>query len=89
LWRLLKINAGWKVERWPCRVTGLRIDTVESVAGFPALTERLAWATGASGSLRACAAWAASTGPTPNPSRKDTTTRDRTVAAHGALPAAF
>ncbi|MGW9024938.1 UvrD-helicase domain-containing protein [Streptomyces sp. NPDC055722] len=41
LWRLLKINAGWKVERWPCRVTGLRIDTVESVAGFPALTERL------------------------------------------------
>ncbi|MFE9127368.1 UvrD-helicase domain-containing protein [Streptomyces sp. NPDC007148] len=41
LWRLLKISARWKVERWPCRVTGLRIDTVESVAGFPALTERL------------------------------------------------
>ncbi|MFI8997905.1 UvrD-helicase domain-containing protein [Streptomyces sp. NPDC053542] len=41
LWRLLKVNAGWKVERWPCRITGLRIDTVETVAGFPALTERL------------------------------------------------
>ncbi|NDZ72148.1 ATP-dependent helicase [Streptomyces sp. SID10362] len=41
LWRLLKINAGWKVERWPCRITDLRIDTVESVAGFPALTQRL------------------------------------------------
>ncbi|MFG2950457.1 UvrD-helicase domain-containing protein [Streptomyces adustus] len=41
LWRLLKINTRWKVERWPCRVTGLHIDTVESVAGFPALTRRL------------------------------------------------
>ncbi|WP_406359365.1 UvrD-helicase domain-containing protein [Streptomyces sp. NBC_00715] len=41
LWRLLKINTGRKVERWPCRVTDLRIDTVESVAGFAALTRRL------------------------------------------------
>ncbi|WP_030251802.1 UvrD-helicase domain-containing protein [Streptomyces violens] len=41
MWRLLKTNVGRKVERWPCRVTGLRVDTVETVAGFPALTERL------------------------------------------------
>lgn len=41
LWRLLKINSTWTVTRWPSRISGMRIDTLETVAGFTSLTERL------------------------------------------------
>ncbi|GAA1646621.1 UvrD-helicase domain-containing protein [Catellatospora bangladeshensis] len=41
LWRILGGRRTYEVRRWPCRVTGLRIDTVETAAGFAALTERL------------------------------------------------
>ncbi|MFJ8963888.1 UvrD-helicase domain-containing protein [Lentzea sp. NPDC102401] len=40
LWRLLKQSPTFRVSRWPCLVTGLRIDCVETVVGLPALTER-------------------------------------------------
>ncbi|MFJ4104973.1 UvrD-helicase domain-containing protein [Amycolatopsis japonica] len=40
LWRLLKQSANFRVERWPCRITGLQIDCVETVIGSSALTER-------------------------------------------------
>ncbi|WP_410601810.1 UvrD-helicase domain-containing protein [Amycolatopsis sp. lyj-90] len=40
LWRLLKQSANFRVERWPCRITGLQIDCVETVVGPGALTER-------------------------------------------------
>ncbi|WP_328687114.1 UvrD-helicase domain-containing protein [Streptomyces caniferus] len=39
LHRLLRRTAHSAVERWPARVTGLRVDCVESVAGSPAATE--------------------------------------------------
>ncbi|UUE23363.1 AAA family ATPase [Rhodococcus qingshengii] len=40
LWRLLKLNRGFEVKRWPQRITGLRIDMLESIAGSVAVTER-------------------------------------------------
>ncbi len=40
LHRLLKLNAGWEVKRWPGRITGLRLDCVEAVAGSSAATDR-------------------------------------------------
>jgi hypothetical protein len=40
LWSLLKQSENFRVERWPCRITGLRIDCVETVVGPGALTER-------------------------------------------------
>ncbi len=39
LHRLLRRSAHQSVERWPALITGLRVDTVESVAGNPAVTE--------------------------------------------------
>ncbi|MEU3107553.1 UvrD-helicase domain-containing protein [Streptomyces albidoflavus] len=39
LHRLLRRSAHQSVERWPALITGLRVDTVESVAGSPAVTE--------------------------------------------------
>ncbi|MFS0695829.1 UvrD-helicase domain-containing protein [Streptomyces nitrosporeus] len=39
LHRMLRRNAHSRVDRWPLRVTGLRVDCVESVAGSPAATE--------------------------------------------------
>ena len=40
LHRLLKLNASWEVSRWPMRITGLKVDGVEAVAGSTAATER-------------------------------------------------
>ncbi|TDU83157.1 UvrD-like helicase family protein [Kribbella voronezhensis] len=40
LWRLLKVSRDWKVERWPLRITELRIDALETVAGSPAVAKR-------------------------------------------------
>jgi len=40
LWRLLKLNRGYEVQRWPHRIIGLRVDAVEAVAGFPSVSER-------------------------------------------------
>lgn len=40
LWRLLKQSSNFRVERWPCQITGLQIDCVETVVGPSALTER-------------------------------------------------
>ncbi|MFI8908711.1 UvrD-helicase domain-containing protein [Streptomyces albidoflavus] len=39
LHRLLRRSAHQSVDRWPALITGLRVDTVESVAGSPAVTE--------------------------------------------------
>lgn len=39
LHRLLRRSANQSVGRWPALITGLRVDTVESVAGSPAVTE--------------------------------------------------
>lgn len=41
LWRLLKQYRTYKVEQWPYRITGLLVDTLETVAGLAAITERL------------------------------------------------
>ncbi|CAL9530436.1 UvrD-helicase domain-containing protein [Streptomyces sp. enrichment culture] len=41
LWRLLKQHRNFTVEQWPCRITGLRVDAVETVAGHASLTARL------------------------------------------------
>lgn len=38
LHRLLRRTAHRSVDRWPARITGLRVDTVESVAGSPAVS---------------------------------------------------
>lgn len=51
LWRLLKINPGWKVDRRPFRITGLRVEGLETVAGTSAATERAG--------LGTCGAWLA------------------------------
>ncbi|MFG3345583.1 UvrD-helicase domain-containing protein [Streptomyces sp. NPDC048018] len=40
LHRMLRRSAHAEVDRWPPRISGLRIDGVESVAGSPAATER-------------------------------------------------
>lgn len=40
LWRLLKLNRGFEVQRWPKRITGLRVDSLETVAGSVAMSER-------------------------------------------------
>jgi DNA helicase-2/ATP-dependent DNA helicase PcrA len=40
LWRLLKVSRDWKVERWPLRITELRIDALETVAGSPTIAKR-------------------------------------------------
>lgn len=40
LWRLLKINRGFEVRRWPERIKGLRVDVLETVAGSAAVSER-------------------------------------------------
>ncbi|WP_137876449.1 UvrD-helicase domain-containing protein [Rhodococcus sp. Q] len=40
LWRLLKLNRGYEVQRWPRRITGLRVDALETVAGSAAVSER-------------------------------------------------
>lgn len=40
LWRLLKLSGTYQVARWPCLVTGFRLDCVEAVVGSPAITER-------------------------------------------------
>jgi hypothetical protein len=40
LWCLLKQSASFRVTRWPCLVTGLRVDCLETVVGSPAVTER-------------------------------------------------
>jgi DNA helicase II / ATP-dependent DNA helicase PcrA len=40
LWRLLKVSHDWKVERWPLRITGLRVDALETVAGSAAIGSR-------------------------------------------------
>ncbi|MBM4481844.1 UvrD-helicase domain-containing protein [Rhodococcus hoagii] len=40
LWRLLKANRGFEVRRWPERITGLRVDVLETVAGSAAVAER-------------------------------------------------
>ncbi|ORL40549.1 DNA helicase [Prescottella equi] len=40
MWRLLKIGRRFEVRRWPERITGLHVDTLETVAGSPAVTER-------------------------------------------------
>lgn len=40
LWRLLKQSGSYQVKRWPYRITGLHIDAVETVAGFPSITQR-------------------------------------------------
>jgi len=40
LWRLLKLNRGYDVQRWPRRITGLRVDAMETVAGSRAVAER-------------------------------------------------
>ncbi|WP_137725579.1 UvrD-helicase domain-containing protein [Prescottella subtropica] len=40
LWRLLKTSRGKEVNRWPQRITGLRVDLVETVAGSQAVAER-------------------------------------------------
>ncbi len=40
LWRLLKLNRGYEVQRWPQGITGLHIDAVETVAGSTAVTDR-------------------------------------------------
>lgn len=41
LWRLLKAGRRFEVRRWPQRITGLRVDALETVAGSAALTERI------------------------------------------------
>ncbi|MEU3820569.1 UvrD-helicase domain-containing protein [Streptomyces sp. NPDC030392] len=41
LWRLLKQHRNFTVEQWPCRVAGLRVDALETVAGHVSITERL------------------------------------------------
>ncbi|WP_436791629.1 UvrD-helicase domain-containing protein [Yinghuangia sp. YIM S10712] len=41
LWHVLKLNRTYNVQRWPCRITDVRIDTLETVAGPRNLTERL------------------------------------------------
>ncbi|WP_318210001.1 UvrD-helicase domain-containing protein [Streptomyces sp. SJL17-1] len=40
LHRMLRRTAHAEVDRWPLRISGLRVDGVESVAGSPAETER-------------------------------------------------
>jgi hypothetical protein len=40
LWRLLKRYHSYEVRQWPDRITGLRIDSLETVAGFTSITER-------------------------------------------------
>ncbi|WP_328944492.1 UvrD-helicase domain-containing protein [Streptomyces sp. NBC_00250] len=40
LHRMLRRTAHTEVDRWPPRISGLRVDGVESVAGSPAATER-------------------------------------------------
>lgn len=39
LQRMLRRTTHSQVDRWPPRITGLRVDCVESVAGSPAATE--------------------------------------------------
>jgi hypothetical protein len=40
LWRLLKVSRDWKVERWPLRITDLRVDALETVASSPTVARR-------------------------------------------------
>jgi hypothetical protein len=40
LWQLLKIDSRWQVSRFPASVRGLRIESLETVAGPAAFTER-------------------------------------------------
>ncbi|MFD0373836.1 UvrD-helicase domain-containing protein [Streptomyces sp. NPDC127112] len=40
LHRMLRRTAHGEVERWPLRISGVRVDGVESVAGNPSVTER-------------------------------------------------
>ncbi|CAH0230143.1 UvrD-helicase domain-containing protein [Rhodococcoides fascians] len=40
LWRLLKLNRGYEVRRWPKRIIGLRVDSLETVVGSAAVSER-------------------------------------------------
>jgi hypothetical protein len=40
LWQLLKVSRDWKVEQWPLRITELRVDALETVAGSPAVAKR-------------------------------------------------